>query len=51
MRKYKVSFVRYVEAEDELEAIENAIMDSSFPNTQDIYNNFSVEESKNEKEN
>lgn len=46
MKKYIVSFVRLVEAEDEQEAIENAIKDSSFPDTQDIYDNFVVEELK-----
>ncbi len=48
MRKYRVSFIRIVEAEDESEAIENAIRDSSFPDTQDIYDNFIVEEVESE---
>ena len=41
-KKYKVSFVRIVTAENETEAIEQAIADSSFPDTQDIYDNFCV---------
>lgn len=44
MKKYKVSFVRIVEADDEYEAISEALRDSSIPDTQDIYSDFYVEE-------
>ena len=44
MKKYEVSFVRIVEAEDEYEAISEALRDSSIPDTQDIYSDFYVKE-------
>ena len=44
MKKYKVSFVRVVEAEDECEAISEALRDSCIPDTQDIYSDFYVTE-------
>lgn len=50
MKIYIVSFIRIVEAECEQEAIEKAINDSSFPDTQDIYDNFIVKERENKDE-
>lgn len=44
MKKYRVSFVRFVEAESEDEAISEALKDSSIPDTQDIYSDFYVQE-------
>ena len=44
MRRYRVSFIRIVQAEDEYEAISEALKDSSIQDTQDIYGDFDVEE-------
>lgn len=48
MKKYRVSFIRVVEADDEYEAISEALKDSSFEDTQDIYDNFYVSEVESE---
>ena len=51
MKKYKVSFVRIVEANNENEAKERAIEDSCLRDTPELEGELYVEELKHEKEN